>query len=43
MEFPLLENYRASVLFALNSEFARPGSPMHDGDELALFPPVSGG
>jgi sulfur-carrier protein len=42
-EFPLLENYRSSVLFALNSEFARPGSPMRDGDELALFPPVSGG
>jgi molybdopterin converting factor subunit 1 len=42
-EFPLLENYRASVLFALNSEFARPGAPVRDGDELALFPPVSGG
>ncbi len=42
-EFPLLENYRASVLYALNSEFARPGSPVRDGDELAFFPPVSGG
>jgi molybdopterin synthase sulfur carrier subunit len=42
-EFPLLENYRTSVLFALNSEFARAGSPVRDGDELAFFPPVSGG
>ena len=42
-EFPQLESYRSSVLFALNSEFARPGSPVQDGDELAFFPPVSGG
>jgi molybdopterin converting factor subunit 1 len=42
-QYPALDNYRASVLFALNSEFARPGSPVRDGDELAFFPPVSGG
>ena len=42
-EIPAFENYRASVLFALNSEFARPGSPVRDGDEVAFFPPVSGG
>jgi molybdopterin converting factor subunit 1 len=42
-DFPLLESYRASVLFAVNSEFARPESPVHDGDEIAFFPPVSGG
>ena len=28
---------------ARDSEFARPGSPVRDGDELAFFPPVSGG
>jgi molybdopterin converting factor subunit 1 len=38
-----LETYRSSVLFALNSEFARPDSPVRDGDEVAFFPPVSGG
>jgi molybdopterin converting factor subunit 1 len=40
---PSMEKYRASILFALNSEFARPESPIRDGDELAFFPPVSGG
>ncbi len=42
-EFPSLECCRASALFALNSEFARPDSPVKDGDEVAIFPPVSGG
>jgi len=41
--FPALENYRSSALFALNSEFARPRSSVRDGDEIAFFPPVSGG
>jgi molybdopterin converting factor subunit 1 len=42
-DFPLLEARRSSALFALNSEFAHPNSPIHDGDEVAFFPPVSGG
>ena len=42
-DFPSLEKYRSSVLFALNSEFASPDSPIQDGDEVAFFPPVSGG
>ena len=42
-KFPSLEKYRPSLLFALNAEFARPESPVRDGDELAFFPPVSGG
>jgi molybdopterin converting factor subunit 1 len=42
-DFPSLEVNRSSVLFALNSEFARPDSPVRDGDEIAFFPPVSGG
>ena len=42
-EFPLLAAHRKSIAFALNSEFAGPGSPVHDGDEVAFLPPVSGG
>jgi len=42
-EHPSLEAHRKSVLFGLNSEFARAGSPVRDGDEVAFFPPVSGG
>jgi sulfur-carrier protein len=42
-DFPKLEKHRSSMLFALNSEFARPGTPVKDGDEIAFFPPVSGG
>ena len=42
-DFPALEAYRSTVLLALNSEFARPDSPVRDGDEVAFFPPVSGG
>ena len=42
-DFPSLEKYRSSILFALNSEFASPDSPLKDGDEIAFFPPVSGG
>jgi sulfur-carrier protein len=42
-DFPALEAYRSSAFFALNSEFARPDTPVRDGDEVAFFPPVSGG
>lgn len=36
---PLLE----STLVAVNREFALPDEALSDGDEVALFPPVSGG
>ncbi|MGE5154392.1 MAG: molybdopterin converting factor subunit 1 [Bdellovibrio bacteriovorus] len=31
------------ILIAVNQELARPESPIRDGDEVALFPPVTGG
>ena len=43
VEFPAMEAHRSSVLFALNSEFARSSSKVADGDEVAFLPPVSGG
>jgi molybdopterin synthase sulfur carrier subunit len=31
------------VLVAVNQEMARPETPLAPGDEVALFPPVTGG
>ncbi len=31
------------VKVAVNQEYARPGDPVRPGDEIALFPPVTGG
>jgi len=31
------------VRFAVNGEYVKPGHRLHDGDEMACFPPVSGG
>lgn len=28
---------------AVNQEMAEPGTPVHAGDEIAFFPPVTGG
>ncbi|NWG13884.1 MAG: molybdopterin converting factor subunit 1 [Acidobacteria bacterium] len=41
--FPLLEPHRKSILFARNSRYATPDTPVQDGDEIAFLPPVSGG
>jgi len=32
-----------AVRVAVNQEYARPGDPVRPGDEVALFPPVTGG
>jgi sulfur-carrier protein len=34
---------RRTVRCAVNQEFADPGAPVHPGDEVAFFPPVTGG
>jgi molybdopterin synthase catalytic subunit len=42
--YPPLRRFGASLLVAVNQEYARDlGVALEDGDELALFPPVSGG
>jgi len=43
-EYPDLVRFRSSLLVAVNQEYARDlDVELEDGDELALFPPVSGG
>lgn len=32
-----------NVLVAVNLEYTPPGAPIRDGDEVAFFPPVTGG
>ena len=43
VRFPGLTRFGRSLLFAVNQEYAKADAPVHDGDELAVFPPVSGG
>jgi molybdopterin converting factor subunit 1 len=43
-QYPDLRRFRSSLLVAVNQEYARDlDVVLKDGDELALFPPVSGG
>jgi molybdopterin converting factor subunit 1 len=35
--------YQQSMSCAVNADFARLNTPLHDGDEVAFLPPVSGG
>ena len=40
---PAVAPFGDSVSAAVNASFARMSSPIHDGDEIAFLPPVSGG
>jgi molybdopterin converting factor subunit 1 len=42
-EFPRLADVTARIITSVNQEFATPDRLLHDGDEVAIFPPVSGG
>jgi molybdopterin synthase catalytic subunit len=41
--YPGLRRFGRSLLFAVNQEYAPLTQTIEDGDELAIFPPVSGG
>ena len=40
---PSLREYERGTSCAVNEEYARWTTPLHDGDEVAFLPPVSGG
>lgn len=40
-EFPLLGDLR--LVYAVNEQYMLPGQLLNDGDEVAVFTPVSGG
>ena len=42
-KYPALEGFGRSLLFAVNQEYATQETELRDNDELAIFPPVSGG
>jgi molybdopterin converting factor subunit 1 len=41
--YPRLAGYSGRLLYAVNQEFAGLATELHDGDEVAYIPPVSGG
>lgn len=43
LEYPQLEQWRTVTRFGINFQFVDPDTPLQDGDEVVLVPPVSGG
>jgi molybdopterin converting factor subunit 1 len=43
LRYPELRRFGRSLLFAVNQEYAQAETLLKEGDELAVFPPVSGG
>ncbi len=42
-DFPAMAQYEQSISSAVNVDYARMDHAVHDGDEVAFLPPVSGG
>ena len=42
-EHPSLGEFRGAVAFAVNQEYVDSKTTVHDNDEVAFIPPVSGG
>lgn len=43
IRFPRIGELAGSLLFAVNQQMAEPLAVLHEGDEVAFMPPVSGG
>lgn len=41
--YPEIQPYLKTTLISVNREFASRSQPISQGDEIAFFPPVSGG
>ena len=41
--YPRMGGYSGRLLYAVNQEFSTLATELHDGDEVAFIPPVSGG
>ena len=41
--YPRLAPYRGRMLYSVNEDFGTLATVLHDGDEIAFIPPVSGG
>lgn len=41
--YPRLAPYRGRLLYAVNQDYGTLDTELHDGDEIAFIPPVSGG
>jgi len=41
--YPRLSGYSGRLLYAVNQDFGTLATELHDGDEVAFVPPVSGG
>lgn len=43
LEVPALSEYERTMSVAVNADYSRMSAPVHEGDEIAFLPPVSGG
>ena len=43
LEFPQLAPYLSRAAVAVNRQYASQTTPLAEGDEVAIIPPVSGG
>ena len=42
-EYPKMKEWKDHLRLAVNREYVPPNYPLHDNDEVAVIPPVSGG
>jgi molybdopterin converting factor subunit 1 len=42
-DLPALHDYERTMSVAVNADYAKMSAAVHEGDEVAFMPPVSGG